>query len=266
MARELYEDGRRGKATDNIESEAKTSAGDISMSVQPADCPTSSTTSTVRPRHFLKSFLPHTNSNSLPRFLTFTFPSTMKFSQTCIVSILALANTAVSLPTAEKMDLIARDPMAVVERSAEAEPALQKRILPAIALGKILLGQALAGVAKAGVDAAKAHLEDGMIPENDHDDFDSARDYFMRNAPKDLFDKRADGVVGIACINGPYTLNDNAKCAVAFKLEFKWDMYNTDYDCMEMYPGSSVVNHGDGGYMNVGYYGSCKFEGKTYTC
>lgn len=23
------------------------------------------------------------------------------------------------------------------------------------------------------------------------------------------------------------------------------------YDCMEMYPGSNVVNDGDGGYMNV---------------
>ncbi|GIZ41161.1 hypothetical protein CKM354_000447600 [Cercospora kikuchii] len=189
----------------------------------------------------------------------------MKFSQTCILSILTLANTAISLPTAD-LSTAPHDPMALMERSAEAEPALQKRVLPFIALGKILLGQALAGVAKAGVDAAKAHLEDKVLPENDHDDFDSARDYFMRNAPKDIFDKRAPGVVGIACINGPYTLSDNTKCAVAFNLEFKWDMYHTDYECMEMYPGSSVVNHGDGGYMNVGYYGSCKFEGKTYTC
>ncbi|PPJ58125.1 hypothetical protein CBER1_11173 [Cercospora berteroae] len=217
----------------------------------------------------------------------------MKFSQTSMLSILALANTAISLPTAD-LATAPHDPMALshgkisrcrgestcpelackhdsCKRSTNLiceyeKPALQKCVPPFIALGKILLGQALAGVAKAGVDAAKAHLEDKMIPENDHDNLDAARDYFMRNAPKDIFDNRAPGVVGIACINGPYTLSDNTKCAVAFNLEFKWDMYYTDYECMEMYPGSSVVKHGDGGYMNVGYYGSCKFEAKTYTC
>ena len=59
--------------------------------------------------------------------------------------------------------------------------------------------------------------------------------------------------LGVACFNGPYHWGANSRYLGPADIDFKWDIYNTDYDCFELYPGAFVHNDGDGGYVNVSY-------------
>ncbi|KAH7090625.1 hypothetical protein FB567DRAFT_590007 [Paraphoma chrysanthemicola] len=181
----------------------------------------------------------------------------MHFSKISCLSILALANSAIAVPT----------PIEDVETSMEVNQdanVLEKRFGPiVIVLAKVIGGQLLAGAAKAGVDIAKAKLE----PEGPKfSDFDKAREAFTQELAKDLYDKRYPAAVkGIACYNGPYEFSKGANYEGPINVKFKWDIYNTDYDCFEMISGS-VTNKGDGGYINTAEYGTCSFNKGTYSC
>lgn len=59
--------------------------------------------------------------------------------------------------------------------------------------------------------------------------------------------------LGVACFNGPYHWGANSRYLGPADIDFKWDIYHTDYDCFELYPGAFVHNDGDGGYVNVSY-------------
>ncbi|KNG51991.1 hypothetical protein DDE82_006946 [Stemphylium lycopersici] len=140
---------------------------------------------------------------------------------------------------------------------------VDKRAFPvAILLVKVIGGQLLAGAAKIAVDATKAHLE---AEGTDYKDFDAARKSFTKTLSKDLYEKRVAGVKGVVCFNGPYEFSAGAQYEGPVNVKFVWDIYNTDYDCFEIKSGSSF-NKGDGGYINIGYFGTCEKIDDEYRC
>ncbi|RYO13356.1 hypothetical protein AA0111_g12257 [Alternaria arborescens] len=178
----------------------------------------------------------------------------MQFSKISCLSVLALASSAMA----------AADPVVNVEGSVEVVPdVVEKRLAPiAIALIKVIGGQLLAGAAKIAVDATKAHLE---VEKADFNNFDDAREAFTKSLSKDLYEKRVAGVKGVACYNGPYAFSSGASYEGPITVKFEWDMYNTDYDCFEIKSGTAI-NKGDGGFINIAYYGQCQHAGAEYRC
>ncbi|GIZ41164.1 hypothetical protein CKM354_000447900 [Cercospora kikuchii] len=185
----------------------------------------------------------------------------MKLSNTCLLSLAALATSTTAAPAALDLAVPALAPENdIIERSAE----LDKRFGPiAILLIKVIGGQLVAGAAKAAIDAAKAHLE----PEgSSFKDFDQARRAFTPEMAKDLYEKKAyAGIKGVACFNGPYSWSAGSHYEGPIDINFKWDIYHTDYDCFEIYSGY-VENKGDGGYENIAFYGTCAYNKGTYRC
>ncbi|KAH6642731.1 hypothetical protein C7974DRAFT_409265 [Boeremia exigua] len=181
----------------------------------------------------------------------------MRFSKITYLSMLALTSSAIASPPAVEN----------LETSLEANQdanALEKRFGPiVILLVKVIGGQLLAGAAKIAVDATKAKLE----PEGDSfKDFDAARTAFTQELVKDLYNHRSPSTIkGVACYNGPYEFSSGAHYEGPVSVNFKWDIYHTDYDCFELFSGT-VHNKGDGGYINTAVFGTCHFDRGSYTC
>ncbi|KAF7188140.1 hypothetical protein HII31_10425 [Pseudocercospora fuligena] len=146
-----------------------------------------------------------------------------------------------------------------------SERGLEKRFSPiAIALIKVIGGQLIAGAAKAGVDVAKAHMDQAH---EDFKDFDSARQAFTPEMAKDIYDNKKDpNIKGVACFAKGYCWDNGSRYLGPANIKFKWDIYNTDFDCFEMYPGAVVHSKGKGGYQNLAYYGVCKYTSGEYRC
>jgi hypothetical protein len=73
----------------------------------------------------------------------------------------------------------------------------------------------------------------------------------MKEMIVDLYNAREPkSAKGVACFNGPYSFSSGAHYEGPINIKMEWDMYNTDYDCFEMFSGT-VTNKGDGGWINV---------------